>query len=169
LQRVAVAAGLVSAAVDHPGHGFDAEVGVAHSPVTRELRRGVLDVEAVVSRCDGDVAAKDAVAVRRGDREPVAATASDHISADHVVGAAESGSLECEMDAVPPGADDDVAGDQVAAPLLDQDPTLVAQAAVTGNRVSVAENDNAGTASGAAVASHLIAVALQLDVLGAVA
>ena len=111
-----------------------------------------VDVEAIASSGSRHVAAEEAVAVRRCDHERVPATASDHISAENIVGAAEAGSLECEMDAVPPGTNDDVAGDPVAAPLLDQDSTLVAQAAV------------AGTAATAAIAaSALLTVSVSMD------
>jgi hypothetical protein len=48
LARVAVVAADVPAAVDHPAHGLDAEVVVAHCAVLGDLRRRAFDVEAVI-------------------------------------------------------------------------------------------------------------------------
>ena len=56
LARVSVVAGDVPAAVDHPAHGFDAEVGIAPGPVARQLCGAACDVEAIVARAGGDVA-----------------------------------------------------------------------------------------------------------------
>jgi hypothetical protein len=47
LARVAVAARLVAAAVDHAFDGRDAEVAVSHRPVAGQLRRAAPDVDAV--------------------------------------------------------------------------------------------------------------------------
>ena len=113
---VSVVSGDVSAAIDHPAHGLDAELGVADGAVVTELRGWAVDVEAVSSSGNRHVAAEDAAPVKRSDHERVAAAASDHVPADSIVRGAQAGSLESDPDAVEAGADNDVAGDQVAAP-----------------------------------------------------
>src|SRR3954447_12422257 len=56
LAEVAVVAGDVAAAVVHTANGLDAEVGVAPGRIAGQPRRAALDVEAILSRADGDVA-----------------------------------------------------------------------------------------------------------------
>jgi hypothetical protein len=84
-----VVSGDISAAVDHTGHGLDAEVGVSHRPVAPELRRGALDVETVISVPLGNVAPQEAVVVLLPDCESIVVASSDPVSADNVVAAAD--------------------------------------------------------------------------------
>ena len=74
-----------------------------------------------------------------------------------------AGSLS-EIDTLPASANDDVAGDEVAAALLDADAAPVSREAVPGDHVSVAgSDDDAGAVPNTAVASHLVAVSLHED------
>src|SRR5215218_2054618 len=93
------------------------------------------------------------------DQEAIFAARSDQILADDVVGAADSRPpWDSEADA-PASASDDVAGDQVAASLLDGDAVPTSGDAVSGDHVSVpGGNANAGAVSNEAVATHPITV-----------
>src|SRR3954447_20055579 len=164
LARVAVAARLVSAAVTHATDRLDAEVGVPQRPVAGQLRGAALDVEAVVSGENGDVAFEEAVVVRLVYQERVLPAPTDPISADDVAGASDWGILEPEVDACPPRAPDDISGDHVAAPLFDGYGGPVAEGTVSGDHVSAAGADvDGGTVSSEAVASHPIAVRFHED------
>src|SRR5215212_4450357 len=104
------------------------------------------------------------VVVFRIDPERIAATSSDPISADNVVGPSDGRVVESEVDAGPARMEDDVAGHQVAPPPLEADARAASRDAVSGDHVSVAGgDDDAGAVSNAAVAAHPIAVRLHED------
>ena len=113
--------GDVAATVDHPAHGLDAEVAVAHRPVAGQLRRAALHVEAIVVPLPWRRCASARCAVLLVDRVPISAASSDQVSADNVVGPAEEGLGDPEADAHAAGVGDDVVGDHVAVSLLDPD------------------------------------------------
>src|SRR6185503_3177197 len=61
----AVVRGAVRAPVDHAVDRFDPEVGVAYRAVAGQLRGRALDVEAVVTRGDGEVSPQQASSERQ--------------------------------------------------------------------------------------------------------
>ncbi len=92
-------------------------------------------------------------------RNAAPAAAPDEVSADEIVVAADRRRVEREVDPVPARADDVVAGDEVAVSLLDRDAVPALRDAISGDHVSAAGgNDDGGTVSSEAVASHPIAI-----------
>ena len=61
------------------------------------------DVEAILSRADGDVALQAAMAILPSDQERILAAAPDRVPADDVVAAADRRPIECEVDPGPRG------------------------------------------------------------------
>ena len=93
------------------------------------------------------------------DHEPIAAAASDPVSADDVVAPPDGGTVESEIDADLVSVNDDVSGNAVAPSVLDGDSGRTSMDVVSGDHVSVAQfNVDAGTVSNAPVTSHPIAV-----------
>jgi len=153
LTWIAVAAGDVSTTVAHAARGLYAEVGVSQCPVLGQHGRAAPDVEAILSRADGDIALQTAMAIFASDQERVLAAGPNEVSTDEVVAAADGRGIDCEVDARPARADDDIAGDQVAVSLLDGDAAHVFEGSVSGDHVSAAgANEDAGIVSSASVA-----------------
>src|SRR5215204_6533074 len=120
LARVAVAARLVPATVDHPADGLDAEVSVEPRLVAGQLRLRVIDVEAVVFRAFGDVAPEPGVPGHVVDVHPILAGPVDVVVAHHVAHRPTAG--KAHMDSIVPlGVADRVAGDHVAVTAVDRD------------------------------------------------
>jgi len=152
----------VAAAVVHTANGLDAEVSVAPRLVAGQLRRPALDVEAIPSCADGEVALQATMTILPSDQERVRAAAPDEVSADKVVMAADRRPIEGEVDPVPVRADDVVAGDYIAVSFFDRDAVPAFRDAVSGDHVSRAgANEDAGRVSSAAVAPDLVAVGLE--------
>src|SRR5215204_2565272 len=165
LARVAVAARLVPAAVDHPADGGDAEVGVACRAIAGELRCAAPDVEAVVFRASGDVAPEPGVPGRVVDVHPVLPGPADVVAAHH--GAHHHATWwAAHDDRVPLDVADRRAGDHVAVDAVDLDRAAHPPAApnvedaVSGDHVAVTGGDVDPdlAVSNAAVAPHPIAV-----------
>src|SRR6476620_6951039 len=164
LARVAIAARLVPAAVDHAANGCDPEVPVLQRQVLGQLRRVALDVETVISRADCDVALQTAIAILASDEERILATVPDHIPADEVVAAADRGPIECEVDPGVSRSDNVVASDQVAMPLLDRDAIPAFDDAVSGDHVVAGRaEDDSGIVANDSIAPHLITVPSHQD------
>src|SRR3954454_2084900 len=165
LTWIAVAAGDVSTTVAHAARGLYAEVGVSQCPVLGQLGRAAPDVEAILARADGDVALQTAMAIFASDQERILAAGPDEVSADEVVATANGRRIECKADPGLVRADNVIAGDQVAVPLLDRDAVSALVDAVSGDHVSgAAANEDAGLiVSSASVASNLVAVPAHQD------
>src|SRR5215216_856206 len=118
LARVPVATRLVPAAVDHPAHRLDAQVGVVPRLVAAQLRRCVVGVDAVVLRADGVVAYKAGVLDLVFDVHPVLGGPEDVVAIRHVVSYGSSFVERGEEDPVSTGPDDVVATHHVAHPLV---------------------------------------------------
>src|SRR3954454_17831326 len=119
LTWIAVAAGDVSTTVAHAARGLYAEVGVSQCPVLGQHGRAAPDVEAILSRADGDVALQTDMAIFASDQERILAAGPYEVSTDGVVAAADGRGINCEVDARPARAIKAIAGAQVALPLLD--------------------------------------------------
>ena len=108
------------------------------SPGSSEPCRATLDVEAVVSGADCEVARQDAVVVLPSHVKPIVATSPDLVSTNDVVNPADRRRVEPEVDAVPSSANDEIALHQVVASLLDRDAVSVSGEVVAGDHVVTA-------------------------------
>src|SRR5919198_5286961 len=118
LARVAVAARVVSTAVDHPAHGLDAEVAVANRAIAGQLRGADLDVEPVVLGAACTIAPELGVHRLRHDVDPVLPGPDDLVTTDHVAHRAKRAS---HSDRVSLAVTDGVACEDVAIAAVDLD------------------------------------------------
>src|SRR3954466_12332409 len=109
LARVAVAARLVPAAIDHAMDGLDAEVAVAQRAVPAELRPAALDLDAVVPRVAYTVAPEPGALCGGHDVHPILARPADVVATDH----AANHLAKADDDRVVLGVPDRVACDHV--------------------------------------------------------
>lgn len=167
--RVPVASRVVSVAVGDARGGLDAEIAVSECVVPRHRGGGVVDVYAVVARADRDVLCQQRFGRCRLDEEPVDRRASGEVAPDRVPDRRRASELfeGSRPDAGLVVAPDRVALDQIAASALERDtettfPWAVKRAGepVSGDRVSVARDDDAVSVVREAVAAERVAVAV---------
>ena len=136
LATVAVVPGDVAATVDHPAHGLDAEVAVAHRPVAGQLRRAALHVEAIVvslpwRRCASARCGRPS----RSPENPSPPLLLTRFRRTTLSAPPRRGLGIPRADTRAAGVGDDVVGDHVAVSLLDPDAVAASGDAVSTDHV----------------------------------